>query len=82
MDTLSHLYSDSLRERIRGRVSSVVVRARGDGSYLALCKLVGDDGHFYVCYSSADSPAVALGRLADVVPKAERWRKDTLEDRF
>ena len=82
MDTLSYLYSNALRERIPGRVNSVIVRARGDNSFLAIAKLSGDDGHFYVCYASADSPNVALGRLADVVPKAERWRKDTLEDRF
>ena len=82
MDTLSHLYSDALRSRIPGRVASVVVRVRSDNSFLAIAKLAGDDGRFYVCYASADSPTIALGRLADVVPKAERWRKDTLEDRF
>lgn len=82
MDSLSFLYSSTLRDRLPARVTSIVVRARGDGSYLALCKLCGDDGNFYVCYASADSPTTALGRLADVVPKEERWRKDTLEDRF
>lgn len=82
MDTLSYIYSEDLRKRIPGRVSSVVVRARGDNSFLAIGKLVGDNGHFYVCYATSDSATIALGRLADVIPKAERWRKDTLEDRF
>lgn len=82
MDTFSFLYSDALRSRIPARVTSVVVRPRGDGSFLALAKLVGDSGGFFVCYSQADNPQLALNRLSDVVVKPERWRKDTLEDRF
>jgi hypothetical protein len=82
MATLSYLYSDSLRVRIPARVASVVVRPRGDGSFLALAKLCSDGGEFFVCYAQADSPDTALNRLADVVAKPERWRKDRLEDRF
>jgi hypothetical protein len=79
MDTLSLLYSEGGAAVGGGRVYSVIVRPRDDGSFLAVCKLDAGARGLLVCYGGGDTPSIALHRLLDATRLDDRWRKDKLE---